>query len=159
MTVQFALESQHRSIKAVLKMLDRQMASVDNDMSGMLKAHFADKLALLKDFKGIGPCTQASLMGALPELGQLSLRKLASWSVSHHCMRTAVTTRANASSGVWSNSCTSRAIHGRLECRPLQPRDQGVSSAPDRQGKAQKSCAGRLHAQNPHDLECHSQIG
>ena len=64
--------SQHKRIKAVLKMLDRQMASVDNDMSGMLKAHFADKLALLKDFKGIGPCTQASLMGALPELGQLS---------------------------------------------------------------------------------------
>ena len=64
--------SQHKSIKAVLKMLDRQIASVDNDMSGMLKAHFADKLALLKDFKGIGPCTQASLMGALPELGQLS---------------------------------------------------------------------------------------
>jgi transposase len=64
--------SQHKSIKAVLKMLDRQIAAVDKEMSGMLKTYFSDKLALLKDFKGIGPCAQASLMGALPERGQLT---------------------------------------------------------------------------------------
>ena len=64
--------SQHKSIKAVLKILDRQIVAVDKSMAGMLKEHFAEKLALFKGFKGVGPCTQASLMGALPELGQLT---------------------------------------------------------------------------------------
>ncbi|MEF8715949.1 MAG: transposase, partial [Accumulibacter sp.] len=60
------------SIKLVLKMLDRQMAVIDKNIDGMLKEHFAEKLALFKDFKGVGPCMQAALMGALPELGQLT---------------------------------------------------------------------------------------
>jgi transposase len=64
--------SQHQSIKAVLKVLDRQIAAIDKDMDGMLDEHFADKLALLKGFKGVGRCTKASLMAALPELGQLT---------------------------------------------------------------------------------------
>lgn len=64
--------SQHKSIKAVLKVLDREIAVLDRDMGGMLEEHFADKLALLKGFKGVGICTQASLMAGLPELGQLT---------------------------------------------------------------------------------------
>jgi transposase len=64
--------SQHKSIKLVLKMLDRQIALIDKNIDGMLKGHFAQKLALFKDFKGVGPCMQAALMGALPELGQLT---------------------------------------------------------------------------------------
>lgn len=64
--------SQHKSIKAVLRVLDKQIGMIDTDIHGRLKDHFADKLALLKDFKGIGPCTQASLMAELPELGQLT---------------------------------------------------------------------------------------
>jgi transposase len=64
--------SQHKSIKLVLKMLDRQIAVIDKNIDGMLKEHFAEKLALFKDFKGVGPCMQAALMGALPELGQLT---------------------------------------------------------------------------------------
>lgn len=64
--------SQHKSIKAVLKILDTQITAIDKNMDGLLKKHFAEKLTLLKDFKGVGPCTQASLMGSLPELGQLT---------------------------------------------------------------------------------------
>jgi transposase len=64
--------SQHKSIKTVLKIRDAQIKALDKDMEGMLKKHFSEKLALLKDFKGVGPCTQASLMGVLPELGQLT---------------------------------------------------------------------------------------
>lgn len=64
--------SQHKSIKAVLKILNRQIGSIDIDMEGQLKEHFSDKLDLLKGFKGVGPCTQASLMADLPELGQLT---------------------------------------------------------------------------------------
>jgi len=64
--------SQHKSIREVMKLLDRQITMMDKTMGGLLKEHFAEKLALLKDFKGVGPGTQASLMAALPELGQLT---------------------------------------------------------------------------------------
>jgi len=64
--------SQHKSIREAMKLLDRQITMMDKTMGGLLKEHFAEKLALLKDFKGVGPGTQASLMAALPELGQLT---------------------------------------------------------------------------------------
>jgi transposase len=64
--------SQHKSIMAVLKVLDRQIETIDKDMDGHLKGHFADKVALLKGFKGVGMMTKASLVAALPELGHLS---------------------------------------------------------------------------------------
>lgn len=64
--------SQHKSIKAVLKVLERQIAAIDRDVDGQLREHFAEKLALLKGLKGVGAGTQASLMAALPELGSLT---------------------------------------------------------------------------------------
>jgi transposase len=64
--------SQHKSIKAVLKMLDREIAEVDKKTDGLLKEHFAETLALFKDLKGVGPCLKASMMGSLPELGHLT---------------------------------------------------------------------------------------
>lgn len=67
---------QHKSIKAVLKVLDRQIEVMDKEMAGMLKGHFAQKLALLKGFKGVAVGTQASLMAGLPELGQLTQRQI-----------------------------------------------------------------------------------
>ena len=65
-------KSQRKSIEAVRKVLNKQIADIDEDMDAQLKGHFADKLALLKGFKGIGPGMQASLMAALPELGTLT---------------------------------------------------------------------------------------
>ena len=70
-------KSQHKSVKAVLKVLDRQIGATDLDMQDMLKDHFAEKMALLKDFKGLGICTKASLMAALPELGTLTHGQIA----------------------------------------------------------------------------------
>jgi transposase len=70
-------KSQHKSIKAVLKVLDRQIETIDKDMDGRLKKHFAEKVDLLKDFKGIGPMAKVSLMAALPELGRLSHAQIA----------------------------------------------------------------------------------
>lgn len=65
-------KSQHKSIKSVLKILDSQIALIDKGMLDMLDKHFAEKINLLKGFKGVGACTQASLMAELPELGQLT---------------------------------------------------------------------------------------
>lgn len=64
--------TQRKSIDAVRKVLNKQIAGIDQDIDAQLKDHFAAKLALLKNFKGIGVSTQACLMAALPELGELS---------------------------------------------------------------------------------------
>jgi len=65
-----------KSIQVVLKLLDKQIKALDNDIDQRLDKHFQDKRDLLKDFKGIGQTTQAVLMSALPELGQLNRRRI-----------------------------------------------------------------------------------
>jgi transposase len=67
---------QRKSIRAVIKLLTRQIGDVDADISGHLKEHFKDKLDLIKDIKGVGPQTQATLMAVLPELGALNSREI-----------------------------------------------------------------------------------
>ena len=69
-------KSQRPSIEAVRNVLNQQIADIDQDMGTQLKGHFAEKLALLKGFKGIGVGMQASLMAALPELGALTHAQL-----------------------------------------------------------------------------------
>ena len=64
-------KSQRKSIAAVRNVLNKELARIDDAIDGQLKEHFADKLALLKGFTGVGTGTQASLMAALPELGTL----------------------------------------------------------------------------------------
>lgn len=65
-------KSQRKSIEAVRKVLNKELARIDHDIDGQLKEHFAEKVALFQGFKGVGAGTQASMMAALPELGSLS---------------------------------------------------------------------------------------
>jgi transposase len=69
--------TQRKSIKAVLQMLNRQIAAIDRGIDHDLDMHFRSKLDLLKGLKGVGPGTQASLMAGLPELGRLSRAQIA----------------------------------------------------------------------------------
>jgi transposase len=66
-----------KSVSAVIALLERQIKALDGDIDDALKAHFADKLALLKGLKGVGPGTQAALMAGLPELGRLTHKEIA----------------------------------------------------------------------------------
>lgn len=66
-----------KSVTAVINLLERQIKALDGDIDGALKAHFAEKLALLKGLKGVGPGTQAALMAGLPELGRLTHKEIA----------------------------------------------------------------------------------
>ena len=63
-------KTQRKSIATGRKVLDKELARIDIDIDDTLKEHFADKLALLKGFKGVGPGTQGGLMAMLPELGK-----------------------------------------------------------------------------------------
>lgn len=69
--------SQRKSIETIIAALDKQIKEIDKEIGGNLDAHFRGKLDLLEDMKGVGPVTQAILMGSLPELGSLSQREIA----------------------------------------------------------------------------------
>jgi len=66
-----------KSVQSVIKLLDRQIKVLDNDIGGRLDKHFADKLLLLKGLKGVAMGTQAVLMAKLPELGTLDRHAIA----------------------------------------------------------------------------------
>lgn len=66
-----------RSIKSVLKTLDKQLAAIDQDVNDHLDGHFKDQRTLLDSVKGVGPVTILTLTAALPELGRLGRRQIA----------------------------------------------------------------------------------
>jgi transposase len=66
-----------RSIKAVLRTLDKQLVQLDGDIDDFLDKHFKAQRALLDTVKGVGPVTIMTLNAALPELGSLSRRQIA----------------------------------------------------------------------------------
>ena len=66
-----------RSIKSVLKTLDKQLADIDRDANDHLERHFKTQRTLLDTVKGVGPVTILTLTSALPELGQLGRRQIA----------------------------------------------------------------------------------
>jgi transposase len=72
-----APKSVRRSIEAVIKMLNRQIGEIDEDIDRHLKEHFAEQRKRLEGIKGVGTGTQAVLLAALPELGALNRREIA----------------------------------------------------------------------------------
>lgn len=69
-----AHKSARKSVAAILKALDKQLASVDADIDGCMREHFKATLVWLDTVKGVGPVTMSTLLALLPELGQLSGR-------------------------------------------------------------------------------------
>jgi transposase len=66
-----------KSIKNVIKTLDKQLADIDQDIDGMLEEHFKDQRSLLDSVKGVGPVTIVTLLALLPELGRLARGQIA----------------------------------------------------------------------------------
>jgi transposase len=65
-----------RSIKAIIRALDRQLASIDGDIDDLLDKHFEPQSKLLDSVKGVSRVTIMTLSAALPELGQLDRRQI-----------------------------------------------------------------------------------
>lgn len=66
-----------RSIHSVLKLLDKQIAAVDQHIDDHMDRHFKAQRSLLDSVKGVGPVTVLTLTAALPELGRLGRRQIA----------------------------------------------------------------------------------
>jgi transposase len=66
-----------RSIRSVLKLLDKQIVAVDQHIDDHMDRHFGAQRDLLDSVKGVGPVTILTLTAALPELGRLDRRQIA----------------------------------------------------------------------------------
>lgn len=66
-----------KSVQALLKAIDRQLAKVDHDIDQHLRRHFKQVTAWLATVKGVGDVTLATVVGLLAELGQLPRRPIA----------------------------------------------------------------------------------
>lgn len=66
-----------KSIRAVLKMLDRQILQIDHDIDEQMNQHFKAQRKLLDSVKGVGAITTLTLLSALPELGTLGRKQIA----------------------------------------------------------------------------------
>ena len=66
------------SIEAVIELLLKQLADIDDDLKRTLKDRHADLSALLQSVKGVGPTTTSTLIAELPELGALTRKQITS---------------------------------------------------------------------------------
>lgn len=66
-----------RSIRSVLKLLDRQLAGIDRDIDEHMDRHFRSQRTLLDGVKGVGAVTTLTLLSGLPELGTLRRKPIA----------------------------------------------------------------------------------
>lgn len=67
----------HKSLHAVLKVLDQQLGTLDHAIEQHVRRHFKEVAAWLDTVKGVGDVTVATMVGLLGELGQLSRRSIA----------------------------------------------------------------------------------
>jgi transposase len=65
-----------KSLNAILKALDKQLRTIDDDIDAHMREHFKDTVRWLDTVKGIGPVTTSTLTAGLPELGQLNRRAI-----------------------------------------------------------------------------------
>jgi transposase len=65
-----------KSIRAVIKLLERQIVSIESDVDGHMDRHFKAQRKLLEGVKGVGAVTTLTLLAGLPELGTLGRRPI-----------------------------------------------------------------------------------
>lgn len=66
-----------RSIRRVVKLLDKQIGELDKHIDDHMDRHFKAQKQLLDSAKGVGAVTILTLTAALPELGRLGRRQIA----------------------------------------------------------------------------------
>jgi transposase len=75
----FARGRGQRDLLQQIRWLEKRLGDLDDDLHAVLRTSllYQAKLTLLQSVPGVGPITALTLVGALPELGQLSRREIA----------------------------------------------------------------------------------
>ena len=66
----------HRGIKAMIKVLTKQLERIEAEMSGHIDRHHQDLAKLLSSVKGVGNITCCTVIAEVPELGRLNRREI-----------------------------------------------------------------------------------
>jgi transposase len=75
--LELAHRATQRSLRAMLKAIDKQLAAVDHDIDQHMQHHFKEVAGLLESAPGIGDVSTSTLVALLGELGQLPRRPIA----------------------------------------------------------------------------------
>ena len=67
-----AIRVLQKSVEAVIKTLDRQIAKIDKDIDAHLDLHFKEQSQRFVDIKGVGTTTCATVQAFMPELGRVN---------------------------------------------------------------------------------------
>ena len=123
-----------RSIRSVIKTLDKQLADIDRDTDKLLEQHFNTQRKLLDSVKGVGPVTILTLTALLPEL-----RPARPAPGLQAGGRGAAGQRLGPTQGPtqylgWAQGSALGALHGDDLGHPAQPGDQGLSQPLDHRG-------------------------
>ncbi len=77
--LEHAVAAVRRGIRTHIRWLERQLGAVDRDLDDMIQQSpvWRAKADLLRSVPGVGPIVSRTLLGELPELGQLNRRRIA----------------------------------------------------------------------------------
>lgn len=138
-----------RQLDEHLAWLDRQVSNLDKELDHLLRDSpvWREQADVLRSAKGVGPILTATLLSALPELGQLNHREVAALVGVAPFNRDSGMWRGKRQ--IWGGSGTSarRAVHGHSLRGADQLRIARLLSAAHQRRQAAESGAGRLHAQ------------
>jgi transposase len=73
--LEHAADKALKSIRTLIRVLDKQIAQMDQDADEHLNRYFKTQKDLLDTVKGVGAVTVLTLCSTLPELGQLKRRQ------------------------------------------------------------------------------------
>ena len=129
-----------RSIRSVIKTLDKQLHDIDGDIDQHLERHFKPQKELLDSVRGVGPVTILTLTSALPELGRLGRRQIA---------------KLVGVAPLADDSGRRGRLHGHAHGGPPQPGHPGLLQPSCRRWQAQEGGHRCLHAQAAHYPQRH----
>ena len=134
------LRQVRRSIKKHISMLEREICSLDDEISRLIRADetLARKDDILRSTPGVGPNTSAMLLAHLPELGHLNRQQVAAlagvapWDVSSG--------RWKGQSSIWGGRADVRSVlyMAALTARRSNPAIRAFAQRLESQGKAFK---------------------
>ena len=99
-----------KSIRAVLKTLDKEIAKLDRDIDAQLEQHFKEQVQRFEKIKGVGTHTCAVLLAFMPELGTLSNARAAKLAGLAPLTKTPANTAVGGTFGVADASYAVRCI-------------------------------------------------
>src|SRR5215218_7864841 len=156
--LQMAPKALKKRIRAHVEWLGKELSRTDGDLDEAIEASttcIKENEALLKSVPGVGPILARTLLAELPELGEITHKRLCALVGVAPFNRDSGQSRGKRE--VWGGRAPMRAAlyMGALPPHPTQPDPQGVLRAPLGGGQAQEGGFGGVHEEAALDPQRH----